>query len=173
MKFLTEILKKDHNRKAFNCSHSSLNNYLKLQATKETKRGLARVYVLVDKQQEVIGYYTLSSAELPRESVPESLQKKLPKGYSGYPAILIERLAVTEVETGKGLGGELMVDAIERCVIHSDNIGTRAIIVDPIDENAKRFYAKFMFQALHDSDRMILHIDSNLRRHFGLPDYVV
>jgi len=109
---------------------------------------------------------------LPKESVPKNLQKQLPRGYSGYPAILLGRLAVTLTETGQGLGGELMVDALERCVNHSEGIGTRAIIVDPIDDEAANFYKKYMFQALPDSNRMILHIDHNLREHFGLPNLI-
>jgi len=172
MRFQTELLSKKHIRSNFKCAHESLNNYLKLQATKETKKRLARVYVLANEENTVIGYYTLSSAELPRESVPENLQKQLPKNYSGYPAILIGRLAVTGSHTGKGLGGELMVDALERCVIHSDSIGTRAIIVDPIDQNASKFYERYMFKALPDSNRMLLHIDNNLRAHFGLPNLI-
>ena len=60
-----------------------------------------------------------------------------------------------------------MVDAIHRCIIHSLSIGTSVIMVDPIDDNAARFYEKFMFRKLVDSKRMILKIDSNLKNHFG------
>jgi GNAT superfamily N-acetyltransferase len=158
-----------HDRSGFDCGkHASLTNYLKLQATKESRLGLAQVHVHVGKNCHVLGYFTLSSAELPRESVPDDLKKKLPRDYSGYPAILIGRLAVTKTMQGTGLGGELMVEAIEICVHHSETIGTRAIIVDPIDEAAAAFYEKFMFQRLPDSHRMILHIDNNLREHFRL-----
>ena len=169
MMTLTELLDKNvHNRNDFDCGkHKSLNNYLKRQTTKESKLGLTKVHVHVDEGNNVLGYYTLSSSELPRDSVPPDMLKKLPSGYSGYPAVLIGRLAVTLSMQGEGLGGELMVDAIEKCVLHSDTIGTRAILVDPIDKNAALFYEKFMFKRLPDSDRMILHIDHNLRTHFG------
>jgi len=167
---LTELLDKDrHHRSDFDCGkHASLNNYLKLQATKESRLGLAQVHVHADQEGNVLGYFTLSSAELPRNSVPDELKKKLPRDYSGYPAVLIGRLAVTLSAQGTGLGGELLVEAIEMCVRHSEAIGTRAIIVDPIDEDAAAFYEKFMFQRLPDSNRMLLHIDHNLREHFGL-----
>lgn len=168
MNFLTVELNNNHIRNNFQCTHESLNNYLKLQATKESKRGLARVYVLVNNENQVIGYYTLSSAELPKDSVPESLLKKLPQSYSGYPAILIGRLAITKVQAGKGFGGELLVDAIMRCIMHAQSIGTSAIIVDPIDENAISFYKKYMFRSLPESNRMILFIDYNLKQHFSV-----
>lgn len=168
MRFLTVEFDRKHNRSHFFCAHESLNNYLKLQAAKESKSGLARVYLYVDNSRDVIGYYTLSSAELPKDCIPEGLLKELPKKYSGYPAILIGRLAVTQKETGKGIGGELLVDAIHRCILHSRSIGTSVIMVDPIDESAIRFYERYMFQKLPDINRMILRIDSNLRSHFGL-----
>ncbi|MCF8460507.1 MAG: GNAT family N-acetyltransferase [Flavobacteriales bacterium] len=160
---------KKHTRTAFDCGkHKSLTNYLKLQATKESKIGLAKTHVHTDNEHNVLGYFTLSSSELPRESVPEELLKKLPESYSGYPAILIGRLAITQSQQGFGLGGELMVEAIEMCINHAETIGTRAILVDPIDEDAASFYEKFMFKRLPDSNRMVLHIDHGLRAHFGL-----
>ncbi|XOV92226.1 MAG: GNAT family N-acetyltransferase [Bacteroidota bacterium] len=168
MKFLTVEFDKKYKRDNFSCKHTSLNNYLQFQATKESKAGLARIYLLVNGIDEVIGYYSLSSAELPKDSVPEDMIKKLPQSYSGYPAILLGRLAMTTKESGKGLGGQLMVDAIHRCIIHSLSIGTSVIMVDPIDEGAKNFYAKYMFKLLPDSNRMILRIDHHLKEHFGI-----
>lgn len=168
MTFITVDFDRKYHRDNFSCIHDSLNNYLKLQATKESKAGLSKIYLLVDSSNAVIGYYSLSSSELPRESIPEEMLNKLPGSYSGYPAILLGRLAVTESETGKGLGGELIVDAIHRCIIHSYAIGTSVVMVDPIDENAVSFYEKYMFKKLPDSNRMILKIDATLKRHFEL-----
>ncbi len=172
MPFKTELLSKKHKKDNFTCKHTSLNNYLKYQATKETKRGFARMHVLANDKNEVIGYYTLSATLLPRDAVPEQLMKHIPDSYTGYPAILLGRLAVILAETGKGLGGQLMVDALEKCVLYSNEIGSRAVLVDPIDQEAVNFYTKYMFKQLPDSDRMILHIDNNLRAHFGLPKLI-
>ena len=168
MKFLTVEFDKKYKRENFSCIHAPLNNYLQFQATKESKAGLAKIYLFINDADEVIGYYSLSSAELPKESVPEGMLKKLPQSYSGYPAILLGRLAITKSKSGKGLGGQLMVDAIHRCIIHSLSIGTSVIMVDPIDDGAKSFYTKYMFKPLPDANRMILRIDHNLRKHFGI-----
>lgn len=168
MSFLTIELNESHDKAGFECSQPSLTNYLKLQAKKESKKGFAKVYVLLNANNKIIGYYTLSSSELPKDSIPEDMLRKLPRNYSGYPAILLGRLAITNTEIGKGLGGELIVDAIHRCIIYAESIGTSVIIVDPIDANAANFYAKFMFKKLPDSQRMILKIDHNLRQHFDM-----
>ena len=107
MEFITVEFDRKYNRDRFLCTHGSLTNYIKLQATKESKAGLAKIYLLVNSSDEVIGYYSLSSGELPKESIPKEMLKKLPENYSGYPAILLGRLAVTNKETGKGLGGRI------------------------------------------------------------------
>jgi predicted GNAT family N-acyltransferase len=168
MKFSTVEFDRKFRRENFLCGHDSLDNYIKLQATKESKAGLAKIYVLVNEFEEIMGYYSLSSSELPKDSIPEEMLKKLPQNYSGYPAILIGRLAVTKSESGKGLGGELVVDAIHRSLTHAASVGTSVIMVDPIDEQAAGFYKKFMFKRLPDSRRMILRIDENLKRHFQI-----
>lgn len=170
MEFITVDFDKKYRRDSFSCVHDSLNNYLKLQATKEIKAGLSKVYLFIGNSNEVIGYYSLSSSELPKEIIPDEMLQKLPRSYSGYPAILLGRLAVTQSETGKGLGGELLVDAIYRCMVHSYSIGTSVIMVDPIDERAVSFYEKFMFKRLPHANRMILRIDATLKRHFGLEE---
>lgn len=167
MTFLTVDFDRKYKRDSFFCTHESLNNYLKLQATKESKAGLAKVYVYLSNKEEILGYYTLSSAELPKDTIPQSMLKKLPGSYSGYPAILLGRLAVTRQETGKGLGGQLLVDAIHRCLIHAESVGTSVIMVDPIDESAVRFYEKFGFNALPNANSMLLKIDHALKGHFS------
>jgi GNAT superfamily N-acetyltransferase len=100
------------------------------------------------------------------------MAKSLPRGYDGYPAILLGRLALTDAVVGQGFGGMLMSDALEKAVLYSDQIGTRAIVVDPIDEDAASFYEKYMFNHLIDSERMILNVDNTLRNHFGLGNII-
>lgn len=161
-KFLTLDYDRKFKRDKFSCGQTTLDNYIQRQATKESKQGLSRVYVLI-QQDELVAYYTLSAGELPVDAIPEGLLKQLPQGYIGYPAILIGRLAVTLSLKGQGVGGALLVDAIERCVESAEKIGTAVIMVDPIDENAGEFYAKYGFQSLPDANRMILKIDHVLK----------
>ena len=168
MSYLTVELKNHHKKDRFNSSNTSLNNFLKLQAKKESKQGLSKVYVLQDSSDLIIAYYTLSASELPKEAIPDKLLKKIPDSYHGYPAILIGRLAVDEAYHGKGIGGEILVDAIKRCLDFSEKIGTSVILVDPIDKQAASFYSKFMFKSLPDSNRMLLKIDGVLRGHFNM-----
>ena len=50
----------------------------------------------------------------------------------------------------------LLVDALKRSYEISKSIGSFAVIVDPLDENAVQFYKKYGFILLPDSGKMFL-----------------
>jgi len=62
------------------------------------------------------------------------------------PAVLLGRLAIDRIWQGKGLGGDLLRDAILRVVASAKIIGVRALLVHAISEDAKTFYAKHGFR---------------------------
>ena len=71
--------------------------------------------------------------------------------------ILLGRLARDLSCRGQGLGELLLMDALLRCLWLSDeSVGAMAVVVDPLDERAATFYARYGFIALPDSGRMFL-----------------
>lgn len=70
--------------------------------------------------------------------------------------MIIGRLAVHVDYQGKKLGQILLIDALKRIIEISALVGNHAIIVDPINESAEKFYFKFGFIQLKDSKRMFL-----------------
>ena len=62
----------------------------------------------------------------------------------------LARLALDRAEHGQGLGGELLVDALRRCVRGSREFGARAVVVDAIDDDAAAFDRHFGFHDLED-----------------------
>lgn len=151
------VLDSAHERTKFNCGNESLDNYLKTQVSQDVKRKLSSCFVMIDKDNTVKGYYTFSSASIPREDLPLSISKKLPRAYQNPPATLLGRLAVDESLAGQGIGGSLLTEALERSYYQSELIGSMAVIVDPIDDNAKQFYEKYGFLQL-DSGKMFLEM---------------
>ena len=120
------------------------------------KRRLAACFVLVNAASQIIGYYTLSNHSLDRSLVPPSYQKKIPARYD-VPVTLLGRLARDQSMQKTGLGEHLLMDALQRAyVISQTAIGSMAVVVDPINEKAVRFYAKYGFIALPDSGKMFL-----------------
>lgn len=153
------LLDKKHNRKDFDCGKELLNNYLKIQAGQDVKRKLSVCFVFVEKETNNIkGYYTLSNNSVPLKSFSEQIQKYLPKSYSSIPTTLLGRLAIETKFQGKGIGKVLLIDALKRSYQISKEIGSFAVVVDPIDADAKRFYEKYDFLKLPDSEKMFIAI---------------
>lgn len=147
---------KIHNRNNFSCEEDSLTEYLKKQASQDIKKSLVACFVIVDETSKVIGYYTLSNDSLDRKEIPEEHQKKVPQNYS-VPVTLLGRLARDISAKGTGIGEHLLLDALKRCYnISVKGIGSMAVIVDPINENAIKFYSKYGFTLLPDSGKMFL-----------------
>jgi GNAT superfamily N-acetyltransferase len=156
---MIELLDKKHDRDSFDCGKELLNNYLKNQAGQDVKRKLSACFVLhEDLANYTRGYYTLANTSIPLSSFPEHIQKKLPKSYLAIPATLLGRLAVDKIDQGKGVGKILLIDALKRAYEASKVVASFAVVVDPIDETAARFYAKYDFIALPDSGKMFIAI---------------
>lgn len=159
MRYLTEALDSKHNRNNFSCGKDLLDNYFWRQANQDVKRKLSTCFVLPDTESDRIqGYYTLSSNSISNDSIPDSYRKKLPKSYLSIPTILLGRLAIDKSCQGKGIGRVLLIDSLKRCFDTSDFIGAYAVIVDPLDKEAERFYEKYGFIKLPDSGKMFLPI---------------
>jgi predicted GNAT family N-acyltransferase len=156
MSYLTILLNASHKKKDFNCGKPLLDDYLYMQAKQDVKRRLSACFVLEGDQGIVKGYYTLSSASIKKDTLPETIVKKLPPAYGDLPVTLLGRLAIDNTYRGQRLGELLLLDALRRCYDASLNIGSMAVIVDPIDNDAVQFYLKYGFIALPDSGKMFI-----------------
>jgi predicted GNAT family N-acyltransferase len=154
------ILDKTHNRKSFECEEQALTNYIQRQVSQDVKKRLAICFVATNKNNNVTGYYTLTSESLGRELIPEKYLKKVPQNYNA-PVILLGRLARDIKEKGSGLGEHLLLDALFRAfTISEESIGAMAVVVDPINEYAVKFYEKYGFEQLPDSEKMFLPMNT-------------
>jgi predicted GNAT family N-acyltransferase len=103
----------------------------------------------------VKGYFTLSSASILKDLIPEDIRSKLP-AYQNLPVTLLGRLAVDNDYKGQGLGEFLLLDALRKSYEISSIIGSMAVVVDTIDASAVKFYQKFGFNFLPGSGKMFL-----------------
>ena len=153
-----ELLAKAHDRPSFRCESEALTTYFATQARQDVQRKLSACFVMTQGTPQVLGFYTLATDSIPRSDVPASMRKSLPKSYRA-PVILLSRLARGLSHRGQGLGELLLMDALLRCLWLSDeSVGAMAVVVDPLDEDAVSFYARYGFIMLPDSGRMFLPI---------------
>lgn len=137
-----------HNRADFDCGVPALNEYLQRYADQHRKRGISSAYVLIEPcaPERILGYYTLSAAEIDTSLLAEKDRQKLPR--YPVPCFRLGRLACRADEQGRGIGKRLLACAIERCLIARVLVAAYALIVDAKDDRAKAFYAHFGFVQL-------------------------
>lgn len=155
MSYITVPLDPSRKKENFNCGKLLLDSYLHKQAKQDVKRKLSACFVLPDRN-EVKGYYTLSTTSVERKMLPQEIIKKLPPAYNDLPAILLGRLALSKNYQGQGLGELILMDALKRSYFTSLQVGSMAVIVDPMDDEAMKFYERYDFLLLPDSGKMFL-----------------
>ena len=146
---------RNYKREKFDCGKQTLNNYVQRNVTKDVNAGVCTCFVIVNDENCVIGYYTLSTESIPKSDAPIEFLKKIK--YQYIPVILLGRLAIDKNEFGKGYGKFLLIDSLKRSLdVAKNQIGAVAVIVDPIDEEAINFYSKYGFILLPSSGRMFM-----------------
>lgn len=140
---------------AFDCGILELNEYLKQYARQNHKNGIAKTFVAIpDVENRIVaGYYSVSMSQIERESLPDNQSKGLPR--YPVPAMLIGKLAVDKSMQGRGLGEELLVDALKKAVRLSTEVGIFAVRVDALNDKAKSFYLKYGFIAFQEQARSL------------------
>lgn len=141
-----EPLAKHHERAGFTCGQPDLDRWFRREAGQEEQRDVERVFVAVDVELEVVGFYSLSFLSLSLEDLPDEIAHRLPR-HDAIPAALIGRLARDERVRGEGIGGLLLADAIHRILGAGRSVAVFAIVVDAKDEDAVDFYEAFGFRS--------------------------
>jgi len=154
-----EPINKKHNVKGFDCGKDSLNTYISRFACKNDQNNISRTFVLIDNNYVVHGYYSVCSASIEYDELPEEIVTKLPK--YPIPSARLARLAVSDSIKGKGIGARLLIDALEKLHHASREMGIKIVIVDALDEEAKKFYFHFGFRSLPGNElTLILPIET-------------
>ena len=143
--FRVEPLHARHDRAAFCCGIPELDSYLQRQARQDVERDLAVVFVLTPDGETVAGFYTLSAHSIQAADLPENVAKKLPK--FPLPVTLLGRMAVSNTRHRQGLGEFLLMHALERAWIASEQVASWAVVVDA-KAGAREFYLRYDFLPL-------------------------
>ena len=126
-----------HDLPAFDCGEAALNDWLQRRALKNESR-FSRTYVVCEGSR-VVAYFCISAGAVERAAAPGRVRRNAP---DLIPVSIIGRLAVSREHWGKGLGADILTDALRRIAVASQSIGIGAALVQAKDDAAKRFYMK-------------------------------
>jgi GNAT superfamily N-acetyltransferase len=147
-----ERLNADHDLAQFSCGEPSLDHWLRNCALQNEKSDASRTYV-VCADGSVAGYYALAAGAVAHTEAASRVKRNMP---DPVPVMLIGRLAIDSRFQGRGIGADLLRDAVLRTLQAAEIAGIRAILVSAISENAKRFYEKhgFISSPIHPQSLM-------------------
>ena len=128
----------------FDCGKPALNDWLIRHARQAQASGSAKTFVVTEGTR-VAGYYSLTVGQVDTLEAPERIRRGM--GQYPIPVVILARLAVSRTEQGQGIGYGLLQDAIRRTLLIAEQVGIRALLTHPIDEQAARFYTRFGFMA--------------------------
>ncbi len=152
-----EAISRDHDRAAFDCGSSKLNEYLRRYARQNHESGGAKTFVAVraDAPVRVLGYYSISPGSVEFARLPAVLTRKL--GRYEVPVFRLGRLAVDVSAQGQRIGAGLLFAAGRRALGVAAEVGGIALAIDAKDESAAGWYERFgAVQLLDDPLKLIL-----------------
>lgn len=128
---------------SFACGESVLDEWLKRRAPGNQTSGASRTFVVTTNEREVMGYYALAAGAVAHQDATRSIRQNMP---DPVPVMVLARLAVDTRAQGMKLGTALLQDALQRCVLVSQNTGVRAMLVHALNDRARQFYEYYGFQ---------------------------
>ena len=140
-----------HDRAAFHCGVPALDDYLHKYAAQQHAKGISTVFAIVDDAvpSKILGFYTLSAAQINVQQLSDTERKKLPR--YPVPCFRMARLARDIESRRAGLGEVLIGCAVDRCLHARSLVGAYALLVDAKYEKAKSFYERYGFISCVDA----------------------
>ena len=139
------VLKKSDKRDNFSCKEIEIDYFFqKFAGQNQFKHFIGTTYIATD-EENILGFITLSSGSLDKNSLPKDIQKKLP--LYPLPILHISRIGVDSRYQNKGIGKMLMLLAFRLAVEQKEKFGSIGIRVDAKDK-AIKFYETLGFVEL-------------------------
>ncbi len=147
----------DRLKENFQCKSPQLQEHIIRYAYSHQKIGLFQTYFYVDDEDNYLGYISVASATIQRDTIEDEINIPQSIKYS-IPAIKVTRLCTFNSHCNQGVGSRLMLFVTILGVIQQKAIGCRAIIVDSKPE-AVDFYKRLDFKEINqteDSDTVFM-----------------
>ena len=135
-----------HETQQFCSGEETLDNWLRERAFANMEALASRTYVICPtNSQQVIGYYAICMGQIFSTEVMGSMRRNMPRQ---IPAVILGRLAIDKQWQGKGLGGALLQDVVQRSIRAAQEVSARLLIVHALSPAAEMFYLRYGFARL-------------------------
>ncbi|MGH6677893.1 MAG: GNAT family N-acetyltransferase [Bradyrhizobium sp.] len=144
-------------RKSFDCGQADLNAFVARYSRQSHESGAAKTYCAIDvaDRRRILGFYTISPGQIDLHHVSLAARP----GGGGHYAMggcRLARLAVAKANQGQSLGGNLLANAVERCMKVSAEVGGTALLIDAKDDAAAKWYSRYGAVKLDDRPRSLV-----------------
>ena len=156
----------EHELEEFQSGAGPLDDWLKRHARHNEAEGGSRTFV-VCAGLRVAGYYSLAASSLLPVVATGRVRRNMP---NPAPVVLLGRLAIDRGWQGRGLGADLLRDAVLRVLAAGDAIGVRAVLVHAISAEAKAFYERHGFKPSPIEPMTLMITLSEAKRAFAAAD---
>ena len=165
-RFVSERLASRHLLDAFECGVEALDHWLRHSGTHAQTMRTAQTFVWHAGDEVVVAYFSLAAHLVVRAELPQRVGRGSP---DASPAILLARLALDRSLRGRGLGGELLWDALSRACAASEIAAARLIVVDAYDESAAAFYEHHGFVRVPGHRQRLVQKTGDIAAALGMP----
>ena len=151
-----EPIAKHHDRKAFDCGDTAMNEFLHRYARQSHDAGGAKTFLAIDNADNttVLGFYSLAPGALAYADTPEMVRRGLAR--HDVPGFRLARIATHVRWQGKGLGGQLLAAAGRRCLRAAADVGGVILIIDAKNERAADWYVAYGAVPLANTPRTLV-----------------
>ncbi|MDH5497828.1 MAG: GNAT family N-acetyltransferase [Nitrospira sp.] len=151
-----EPIAKHHDRKAFDCGDTAMNEFLHRYARQSHDAGGSKTFLAIDNADNttVLGFYSLAPGALAYADTPEMVRRGLAR--HDVPGFRLARIATHVRVQGKGLGGQLLAAAGRRCLRAAADVGGVILIIDAKNERAADWYVAYGAVPLANTPRTLV-----------------
>jgi len=149
-----ERLKEQHKLEQFDCGVHAMNHWLK-KIARRANNDTAAVFI-VRTGRRVVAYFATAMGSVPLVSAGKLGNNAPPD----IPVFVLARLAVDKEYQGRGIGQNMVADALKRAMLASRQAGMRTVIVHTLTDDLKKFYSTLGFKLLEpDGKTMFIQLE--------------
>lgn len=126
----------------FTCGNNEMDLWFRRDAFEWHQHNKCTVYLALNAQNRVVGFYTLSAHSVQTRIVPQKVQEEV-KGQGNWPCLLLGRFAVDK--QFRGQGHLLLDEAIGTARIVQQEAGVQFLFVEAIDDEVSDWYEEHGF----------------------------